>query len=87
MLLIALVACGKVEKIPPDGLPIDDAPVDTSPPPDGSMAFTSGQELTSAAGRVTSTTYTMDVQLGHVTSQNAIQSTSYHLEPNTVIKP
>lgn len=97
LLFVALAACGTVlpsaddarvdDAAGPivDAAPIDaavpvDAAIDASPPPPG-------QELTGGAGRVRSTTYTMDVQLGHPLGQQPIQSTSYRLQANTPIKP
>lgn len=80
--------CGVVnpdafDATPADG-PVDasvDASVDARPPPPP------GQELTAGGGRITSTTYTLEVQLGHGLEQRASQGTSFHLESSTVIKP
>jgi hypothetical protein len=71
-----------------DGTPIDapiDAPTDAAI--DGMPAAPPGSELNSAAGRLTGTTFTLDVQLGHPIGQQQIQGATLRLEGNAPIKP
>jgi hypothetical protein len=83
------------------GLPDDAAPIDASTvqdarpdampdamiePPDAAPPAP-GQELTGAAGRVTSPSYVLDVQVGHGAVQSRTQSSSYRLEGNAPVKP
>lgn len=95
----ALAACGNVRNNPDappppiDAASIDtpDVPIDAPPMPiDAAVDAPNpspGQEFTGAGGRVTGTTFTMDVQLGHPHGQNQITGTTYRLEANTPIKP
>ena len=46
-----------------------------------------GQNITSASGRMTSTTYTLHVEVGHGYGQQRAASATYQLEANTAIKP
>lgn len=99
VLLAALAACGNVKNNPDappppidaqdtDAQAIDagvdamniDARIDAPPP-------LPGQEFNGASGRLTGPTFTMDVQLGHPTGQQQVQSGTYRLEANTPIKP
>lgn len=76
LLLVALAGC-------PGDPPASDAGIDAAPaapPPPG-------QALTTTSGRLTSATYTLDVQVGHGLDQRPAAGATHHLEPSTVIKP
>lgn len=91
---LLLVACGTVQnpakedagvrddaQIPVDATNVDagvDAGMAMSPP---------GQDMTGGSGRLTGATYTLDVQLGHPSSQRPIQGPTRRLEGNAPIKP
>jgi hypothetical protein len=86
----AAAACGSVRAEPdPDAAPPPtdvavDAGIETdvdAPPP------SPGQALTSAGGRVTGATFTMDVQLGHSHGQNPMTAATYRLEASTPVEP
>jgi len=70
-LLIVLAACGSAKR------PLKD---DELPP-------TPSQEVVGGAGRLTSTTFTLDVQLGHPIGQQPAISATYKAQGNAVIKP
>jgi hypothetical protein len=83
-LLLVVAACGSVKDAAKDdaGLP-DDASIDAPP----QLPLTPGREVVGGAGRLTGTTFTFDVQLGHPISQQPITSTTYKVEGNAAIKP
>jgi|GEM_PF-3363601 len=103
LLCAALAACGSVTPSGSDAQPADAALPDSAaldaPALDAGAdagidalvidgpAPSPGQELTSGGGRLTSTTFTMDVQLGHAVGQHGLDSTTYRLQANTPIKP
>jgi hypothetical protein len=87
-------ACGSVSNKTDAAVPIDaavdaeidaaiDAPIDAIDAP----MTPPGAELNSAGGRMTGTTFTLDVQLGHPFSQQQIQGATLRLEGNNPIKP
>ena len=90
LILVALVACGPVTR-PGHGAP-DDAPTDTAvpdvppdipeqPPP------TPSRDLVGGAGRLSSATYTFDIEIGHPISQQPASGATYTIEGNAAIKP
>lgn len=60
-----------------------DAPIDAPPPPPPAK----GQEMVTGAGRVTSATYQMDVQVGNFHAQSKATSATFTIEGNATVKP
>jgi hypothetical protein len=96
----AFAACGNVKPSNTDAAQatdasdtdgeVTDAGIDTMPPIDSGIDGgppSAGQELTTAGGHVSGPTFSMDVQIGHPTSQEQITGGTYRLEANTPIKP
>lgn len=91
VLLLALAACGNITRktgddagIREDAGPADagvDAPMIDAPPP------TPAREVVGGAGRMTGTTYTLDVEVGHPISQNKASGATYTIEGNAAVKP
>ena len=98
--LVALAACGNVSRRGGGGAPDDaqqydaavidapdaavDAPPDVQevqPPP------TASRDLISGAGRLSSATYTFDVEIGHPVSQQPASGATYTIQGNAAIKP
>lgn len=98
-LLVAVAACGQVKAKPDAALPIDasvDAAVDAGP--DASIdaavdagvdaaATPPGQETTTAGARLSSPTYTLDVQVGHPIDQGEARGSTFRVEGNAPVKP
>jgi hypothetical protein len=83
-----LGACGPASRPFDDDsgvqVPID-APIDT--PIVAQIAPTPGRELVNVAGRATSASYVMDVEVGEPIGQRPITGTTYRLEGNAAISP
>ena len=84
-------ACGSVhhnnDAAPPpkDAEPADARPFDAGAP-DAGTPTPASNELTSGAGHVSGGTMTMDVQIGHGTSQAPATGAGTTVEGNTAIK-
>jgi hypothetical protein len=97
LVLCALCACGYIGR--PDhgngNTPYDDAAVYDAPPdmavdaPDAAEQPppTPSRELVGGAARMSSTTYTLDVEIGHAFSQQPAKSATYTIQGNAAIKP
>lgn len=81
-----LGACGPASRPFDDDsgvqVPID-APIDTPI----QIAPTPGRELVNVAGRATSASYVMDVEIGEPIGQGRITGATYRLEGNAAISP
>jgi hypothetical protein len=90
--LLAVAACGNIgrnqnryDAAGPQDSGIDSAePVDA--PPD-SAPLREAREFVSGGMRMTGTTYTFDVQLGHVVQQSKTVGPTYQFEGNAAVKP
>jgi hypothetical protein len=99
LLLIAIAAggCGNITRKQDDaGVRDDSRPIDSSVlidamldgPPDAEMlAPTEAREITPGGMRMTSATFTFDVQLGHPMAQQKATGSTYTIEGNTAVKP
>ena len=89
-LLFALGACGEVSREAPDASSPDapgddagiDAPPDPPPPPPPEA-----REVMNGGGRLTSSSYTLDIQIGHGVQQTKAVGTTYTLEGNAAVTP
>jgi hypothetical protein len=92
LLLLALAACSDITRETPDApLPTADSSIDASvsidapdPPP---PPLREAREIVSGGGRLTGTTYTLDVQIGHGVQQNKATGATYTFEGNAAVKP
>ncbi len=75
-LLVLLAACGSVKRQPGE---------DAGPPGNSPPVPSSG--IISGAGRLTSATFTLDVEIGHLVSQQPATSSTYRIEGNSAIRP
>ncbi|MBK9035837.1 MAG: hypothetical protein IPL61_32080 [Myxococcales bacterium] len=94
LLLGAAGACGIVHPDATDGgpPPIDapqeiDAGVDAAPDATPQPPPTASRALVTGAGRMTSATYTFEVELGHPVDQRPARGATVTLEGNTAIEP
>ena len=99
--LYALAACGNVTRPGHGGGTHDDAqPYDAAVPdaPDAAIDAppdvpevqpppTPSRDLVGGAGRLHSTTYTFDVEIGHPVSQQPAVGATYTIQGNAAIKP
>lgn len=86
-LLCVLGACGPASRPfddPDVQVPID-APIDV--PIVVQIAPTPGRELVNAAGRASSASYVMDVEVGESIGQERLTGVTYRLEGNAAISP
>lgn len=60
-----------------------DAPIDAPPPPPPAK----GQEMVTGAGRLTGSTYQLDVQVGNFHAQSKATSATFTIEGNATVKP
>ena len=67
----------------------DAPPIPIDAPAVGSDApqQATGREVTTGGGRMTSTSFVVDVQVGHGISQAPTTSASFHVEGNAPVKP
>ena len=90
-LMLCLAACGNITRKqqdagvdPPDDVrPIDamiDAPM-VQPPP------TPARDIVGGAGRLTGTTFTMDVEIGIPFQPQKASGTTHTIQPNTAVQP
>ena len=85
VLLASFAGCRRVVLYDlPDDAAHDDAPIDAPIDADESV---SRSELTNAANRAQSHTYTLDFQIGHPMDQGPMNSATYLLAPLPAIKP
>ena len=95
VLAVAAAGCGNITRksddggVRDDGRVIDarviDAGMNDGPPADA--AVTPSSEIVSGAGRATSSTYTIDVQIGHPVGHKPVSGATYKLEGNAAVKP
>ncbi len=92
LLLLCVAACGSTSRPftdggePPEDGGVHDAAPD-GPPADATPPPGEAREIISGGGRATSTTYTLEVEIGHPHSQAPSTSATYTIEGNTAIKP
>jgi hypothetical protein len=82
-----LGACSDITREQPDApvQPPVDGSVDTPAPP--LIPPREAREIVNGGGRLTGTTYTLDVQIGHSVQQSKATSTTYTFEGNAAVKP
>ena len=79
LLVIVVTGCGPVKR------PFDDAAA-----PDAAVPATTptpAWALVNAAGRLTGTTFTFEVEIGHPIGQQSVKSATYTLQGNVAVKP
>jgi hypothetical protein len=95
-LLIAVTACGSVNRAYEDAGAPNDAQADTPPatPPDASPGAPpdapppiSSREFISGAGHLKGQTFTLDVEIGHPIDQRSATGATYKIEGDFAAKP
>lgn len=84
--LLLCVACGNITRKADDAGVQKDAPSIDAPSPDAQMVGQS-REIVSGAGRASSATYQLDMEVGHAIQQKKTSSATYTLEGNASVKP
>jgi hypothetical protein len=79
LVLFVITACGNIIRKDPDDAGGYDAMPDVA-------QLREARELVNGV-RMSSTTYTLDVQIGHPIQQTKITGPTYQLEPNAAVKP
>lgn len=85
--VLGLGACGSSHKGSDDARPDDARTTVDARPTDASVAVRTGVEIVPAGGRLTGGGYTLDVQVGHATSQAPATGGGKQVEGNAPIKP
>jgi hypothetical protein len=92
--LFALAACGNVTRPghggTPDDAQQDDAAVPDAPDaavPEVQPAPTPSRDFVGGAARLSSATYTFEIEIGHPISQQPATGATYTIQGNAAIKP
>jgi len=91
--VVILAACGNVSRQQYDAAVVYDAAIDSPQPPPPSDAMLDApplkeaRELVSGGTRMTSATYTFDIQVGHGMQQGKAAAATYQFEGNAAVKP
>lgn len=89
--LLAAAACGNISRNGPydagstEPPYVPDAAIDAAVP--DAAVLHEAREFTSGSARMSSATYTLDVQIGHAVQQNKATGPTYQFEPNAAVKP
>ncbi|HEX3479605.1 MAG TPA: hypothetical protein VHT91_31495, partial [Kofleriaceae bacterium] len=79
-ILWSAAACGSISNPKSDPGVGHDAGIDEPP-------LREARELVNGAARMTGTTYTFDLQIGHAVQQGKAAGATYQLESNAAVKP
>lgn len=83
LVLFVAAACGNINrKDPYDGGGSEPLP----PPPDAAQLH-EAREFVSGGARMTSPTYTFDVQVGHAVQQGKASGVTYQFQASSAVKP
>jgi hypothetical protein len=87
--LLAAAACGNISRNGPYDAGISEPPPTQIPDaaiPDAAVLH-EAREFASGGARMSSATYTLDVQIGHAVQQTKAAGPTYQFEPNAAVKP
>jgi hypothetical protein len=82
--LALAAACGNITRNGPYDAGVAEPPVDA--PPDEAQLH-EAREFVSGGAKMTSRTYTLDVQVGHFVQQGKLEGPTYRFETNAAVRP